>query len=81
MVSGGEKFKVFQAPVRVAVAVAGENDTVTDPVTVASPFQQLQLTGKEKPFAVDVAVATFVGEQNNPGLIELAAASKLSYVS
>jgi len=51
------------------------------PVTVALPLQQLQLTGKEKPVALFVAVATFVGEQINPGLSVLSAASKLSYVS
>jgi hypothetical protein len=81
MVIGVEKFKVLKVPVWVAVTVAFENDTVTDPVTVALPLQQLQLTGKEKPLPLFVAVATFVGEQINPGLSVLSVASKLSYVS
>jgi len=81
MVIGVEKFKVPHEPVLVAVTVAGENDTVTDPVTVALPLQQVQFTGKEKPLPLFVAVATFVGEQISPGLSVLSAASKLSYVS
>jgi hypothetical protein len=81
MVIGVEKFKVPHVPVLVAVTVAGENETVTDPVTVALPLQQLQFTGKEKPFPLFVAVATFVGEQINPGLRVLSVESKLSYVS
>jgi len=81
MVIGVEKFKVFQLPVWVAVTVAGENDTVTDPVTVASPLQQFQLTGKEKPLALVVTVDGFVGEQIHPGSNELSVASKPSYVS
>jgi hypothetical protein len=81
MVIGVEKFKVLKVPDWVAVTVAGENDTVTDPVTVALPLQQVQFTGKEKPLPLFVAVATFVGEQISPGLNVLSVASKLSYVS
>jgi hypothetical protein len=71
MTIGGDRFKVSQVPDLVAVTTAGEYATVTDPVTVASPFQQLQFTGKEKPVAVGVTVAGFAGEQKNPGLTEL----------